>query len=58
MHMESDLKEKVGSFDERKQNKEALNNNKAPSHVLELDLHIRPVGSASGHMALLGDGRY
>ena len=36
---------------------ETLDQNHVPSHVLELDLHIRPVGTASGHMALLGDGK-
>jgi hypothetical protein len=34
---------------------ETLDLNHVPSQVLELDLHIRPVGTASGHMALLGD---
>ena len=37
---------------------EAMTQNNAPSHCLELDLHIRPVGNASGHMALLGDGKF
>ena len=36
---------------------ETLDKNHVPSQVLELDLHIRPVGTASGHMALLGDGK-
>ena len=36
---------------------EPLDQNHVPSQVLELDLHIRPVGTASGHMALLGDGK-
>ena len=30
--------------------------NEAPSQFLELDLHIRPIGSASGNLALL-DGK-
>ena len=32
--------------------------NKAPSQVLELDLHLKPVGNVGGALALLFDGKW
>ena len=31
---------------------------KAPSQVLELDLHLKPVGNVGGALALLFDGKW
>ena len=37
--------------------KETITQNEAPTQFLELDLHIKPIGSASGTLALLTDGK-
>ena len=37
---------------------QTITQNEAPSQFLELDLHIKPIGSASGTLALLIDGKY
>ena len=35
-----------------------LKSNKTPAQVLELDVHLKPVGAATGALALLHDGKY